>query len=143
MLINVRSISAGAMAMAAFFFAVVGAAHAQQATIAETTPNIIKLIGPFKTEAVIEGDVINERTSCKPRYPEASLQNSETGTVKLQLLVNVNGYVSRAKVRETSGFRDLDRAAMVGVLGCKFKPGMKDGVATEMWMDIEYVWRIE
>ncbi|UUZ47922.1 energy transducer TonB [Massilia sp. B-10] len=71
---------------------------------------------------MIEADVINERIPCKPNYPQASIRNSEVGTVKLQLLVNVNGYISRAKVVETSGFHDLDRAAMVGFMGCKFKP---------------------
>lgn len=140
---KVRSSSTRAMAFAPFFFAVFGVAHAQQTNLAETTPNTIKLIGAFKIEAVIEADVINERTPCKPSYPQASIRNSEIGTVKLQLLVNVNGYISRAKVVETSGFRDLDRAAMVGFMGCKFKPPVKDGVATETWIDMQYIWKIE
>ncbi len=143
MLKKVRSSSARAMAVASFFFAVFGAAHAQQPIVAETIPNTIKLIGAFKTEAVIEADVINERTPCKPNYPQASIRNSEVGTVKLQLLVNVNGYISRAKVVETSGFRDLDRAAMVGFMGCKFKPPVKDGVPTETWIDMQYIWKID
>ena len=138
-----RFSSTRAMAIAPLLFAVFSAAYAQPTLIVETTPNIVKLIGAFKTEAVIEADVINERAPCKPNYPQASLRNSEMGTVKLQLLVNVNGYVSRAKVVETSGFRDLDRAALVGFMGCKFKPPVKDGNVTETWIDVRYVWTID
>lgn len=138
-----RFSSTRAMAIAPFLLAFFSAAYAQPTLIVETTPNIVKLIGTFRTEAVIEADVINERIPCKPDYPRASLRNNEVGTVKLQLLVNVSGYVSRAKVVETSGFRDLDRAALVGFMGCKLKPPEKDGKVTEMWIDMRYVWAIE
>lgn len=140
---KVRLSAAGAVAVASYLFVVFGTAHAQQPIIAETSPNTIKLIGAFRTEAVIEADVINERTPCKPNYPQSSIRNNEVGTVKMQLLINVDGYISRAKLVETSGFRDLDRAAMVGFMGCKFKPPVKDGVPTETWINMEYIWKIE
>lgn len=140
---KVRSFSIRGVAVTSFFFAVFGAAQAQQRMVEETIPNTIKFVGAFKTEAVIEADVIYERSPCKPRFPQVSIRNGETGTVKLQLLINVNGYISRAKVVETSGFRDLDRAAMVGFLGCKFEPPLKNGLPTERWVDMEYAWKID
>ena len=144
------------MAIALLFFSVFDAAHAQQAIaaaleaahpqetiMAETTPNAIKLVGAFRNEAVIEADVINQRIPCQPSYPKSSIRNNEMGTVKLKLLINANGYVIHAKVVETSGFRDLDRAAMIGFMGCRFKSTVKDGVATENWIDMKYVWKID
>jgi protein TonB len=143
-----RSLATRALALTPIFFVIVNAADAQQAMragndIVETIPNTVTLIGAFKNEAVIEADVVNERTPCKPNYPRNAIRNSETGTVKLQVLINVNGYASRSKVVETSGFRDLDRAAMIGFLGCKFKPIPKDGAPAETWVDMQYVWKIE
>ena len=140
---NIHSSATRSIAIAPFFLAVLGAVHAQEIVIAEAMPNTIQLIGPYQTEAIIEDQVINERTPCKPKYPQASIRNNEIGTVKLKLLVNVNGYISRAKVVETSGFRDLDRAAMIGYMGCKFKPPVKDGVVTETWIDMQHIWSIE
>lgn len=118
-------------------------AHAQEDMVVERMPNIVKLIGTFKNEAVIDSETINEKAPCKPTYPPASLRNKEVGIVGVQIFVNADGYVSRAKVKETSGFRDLDRAAMVGFMGCKFKPVLKDGAPTASWIDVQYTWNLE
>jgi protein TonB len=136
-----------AMVMVPVSFVIGSPASAQQTigtgvSIVETIPNTIKLIGAYKTEAVIEAETINERTPCKPNIPKASIRNGESGTVKLQLLVNVNGFISKAKVLETSGFRDLDRAAMIGFLGCKAKPVLKDGAPAETWIDMQYTFKV-
>lgn len=68
---------------------------------------------------------------CRPEWPLSSLRNSEVGTVDIMLLVNTEGVVTRTKLVTTSGFRDLDRATMRGLIGCKFKPVHKDGVVVE------------
>lgn len=111
--------------------------------IVERIPNLIVKANSFGTELAIEGEMIVERTPCKPAWPMASLRNKETGSVKIAFLVSANGFVSRAKIVDTSGFRDLDRATMVGFLGCKFKPQFKDGSPTDTWHDMTYVWKIE
>jgi TonB family protein len=111
--------------------------------IVERAPNVIKKIGPYGAEMMIESDSIVERTPCRPAYPQSSIKNGETGVVVFKLMLATTGFASRAKVVETSGFRDLDRAAMIGFLGCKFKPVLKDGVPAESWIDMRYVWEIK
>lgn len=111
--------------------------------IVQRVPNIIKKIGPYGDEMVIDSDPIVERTPCRPAYPQSSIKHGETGTVVFQLLINTSGFAGRAKLLDTSGFRELDRAALIGFLGCKFKPVLKDGIAVEAWIDMRYVWEIK
>lgn len=82
--------------------------------------------------------------SCaKPEWPKASLRNEETGTVTLSFLIGLDGRVADAKVLKSSGFRDLDRAAMLGIGKCQFKPGTIDGRPESTWMQMQYVWTLE
>lgn len=130
--------------LATFAFAATAQTPIRSASdIIERIPNLIVKANSFGTELAIEGETIVERTPCKPLWPMASLRNNETGSVKVAFLISTNGFVRRAKIVDTSGFRDLDRATMVGFLGCKFKPQFKDGLPTDTWHDMTYVWKIE
>ncbi len=82
-------------------------------------------------------------TCAKPEWPKSSLRNEETGTVTLSFLIGVDGHVVESKVVKSSGFRDLDKAAVVGISKCKFKPGMTDGKPEQAWMQMQYVWTLE
>jgi protein TonB len=110
--------------------------------VVERVPNTIKKVGPYGAEMIIDSNSIVERTPCGPVYPQSSIKNGETGTVVLQIWVTASGLSSRAKIVETSGFRELDRAAMIGFLGCKFKPVFKDGTPIESWVDLRFTWKI-
>lgn len=111
--------------------------------IVERAPNIIRSIGPFGAEMAIDGSPVVERTMCRPAYPQSSIRNDEAGTVVFQLLIDKAGVATRAKLVATSGFRDLDRAAMSGFLGCRFKPVLEEGVPVESWIPMRYVWEIK
>jgi protein TonB len=106
--------------------------QAPAAPAAAANPN------PVRTAAVADFN-----TCAKPEWPKASLRNEETGTVTLQFLIGVDGRVADSKVLKTSGFRDLDKAAMVGIAKCRFKPGMNDGKPEQAWMQMQYVWTLE
>ncbi len=82
-------------------------------------------------------------TCAKPEWPKASLRNEETGTVTLQFLIGVDGRVADSKIQKSSGFRDLDKAAVTGISKCRFKPGMTDGKPEQAWMTMQYVWTLE
>jgi protein TonB len=43
---------------------------------------------------------------------------------------------------KSSGFRDLDKAAVAGISKCRFKPAT-DGVPQEGWQQMQYVWTLE
>jgi protein TonB len=82
-------------------------------------------------------------TCAKPEWPKSSLRNEETGTVTLSFLIGVDGHVADSKVVKSSGFRELDKAAVNGISKCRFKPGLTDGKPEQAWMQMQYVWTLE
>lgn len=94
-------------------------------------------------DAYVEPSEIIVKNECRPDWPFSSLKNNEMGTVELSLLMSTEGVIIRARLVATSGFRELDRATMKGYIGCQFKPVMKNGIATESWLPLRYVWKLE
>ncbi len=105
----------------------------------------ISCVGMLWTQAnAAETPPVLDSKSCeKPAYPRASLVNEEKGVVILAFLVSADGKVVESKVDKSSGFKNLDRAAMSALSQCKFKPGTKDGKADQMWTKVEYKWTLE
>jgi protein TonB len=87
--------------------------------------------------------VADFNTCAKPEWPKTSLRNEETGTVTLSFLIGVDGRVADSKIVKSSGFRDLDKAAVTGISKCRFKPGLNDGKPEQAWMQMQYVWTLE
>jgi protein TonB len=81
--------------------------------------------------------------NCKAEYPKASLMNEEQGTVSMSFLVSAGGDVKESKVDKSSGFKNLDKAAVKAISACKFKPGTKDGAAAETWTKVDYAWKLD
>jgi len=81
--------------------------------------------------------------NCKAEYPKASLMNEEQGTVSMSFLVAANGDVKDSKLEKSSGFKNLDKAAMKALSACKFKPGTKDGAPAETWTKVDYAWKLD
>ncbi|MGV7208997.1 energy transducer TonB [Oxalobacteraceae bacterium A2-2] len=98
--------------------------------------------GPAKT-GVTTAAVVDFSTCAKPEWPKSSLRNEETGTVTLSFLIGTDGRVADSKVVKSSGFRDLDKAAVAGISKCRFKPGTIDGVPQQAWQQMQYVWTLE
>ncbi len=67
-----------------------------------------------------------------PVYPRAALRDRQTGTVMLQVLVDIDGQPLEVSIVQSSGHRELDRAALDHVLNrWTFRPAMKDGQAVQ------------
>jgi|SRR6185369_10110066 len=81
--------------------------------------------------------------TCKADYPKASLMNEEQGTVSMSFLVSPGGDVKDSKVDKSSGFKNLDKAAIKAISACKFKPGTKDGAPAETWTKVDYAWKLD
>jgi len=79
----------------------------------------------------------------KPAYPAQAARNGDSGTVTLALLVGVDGRVTGSRIERSSGFRDLDRAALTALSQCTFKPAMLGDVAQAGWTQLAYVWTLE
>jgi protein TonB len=80
--------------------------------------------------------------NCKAEYPKASLMNEEQGDVKMAFLVGTDGNVVDSKLEKSSGFKNLDKAAMKALAACKFKPGTKDGALAQTWTKVDYSWKL-
>ncbi|MGZ5201538.1 MAG: energy transducer TonB [Telluria sp.] len=79
----------------------------------------------------------------KPAYPTAAARNGETGTVTLALLVGADGKVTSSRIQHSSGFRDLDKAAVNALSLCTFKPAMNNGTPESGWAQLAYVWTLD
>jgi periplasmic protein TonB len=90
-----------------------------------------------------EVPAVFEPAKCKAEYPKASLMNEEQGTVSMSFLVNADGTVADSKLEKTSGFKNLDKAAIKSISACKFKPGTKDGAPAQTWTKVDYAWKLD
>lgn len=85
----------------------------------------------------------NASDCARPDYPARAVRNGNTGTVNLSLLIGTDGRVTEAKVQKSSGYRELDRAAVDALSLCKFKPATRNGVAEPAWGQIAYAWSLD
>ncbi len=108
-----------------------------QQVMSEVVPPVAKVVEPKVFRAAQSG-------SCAvPNYPAQSARNGDQGKVGLALLIAPDGRVADSKVTSTSGFRELDRAAVAALSLCKFKPATSNGVPEPAWGKIEYEWTLE
>jgi len=91
---------------AAAWFVVASFAAYAHATVAATAPSVIR--GPVE-------------------YPSSAVSAGEEGTVQVAAEVGINGRAGGAKIYMSSGYRDLDAAALRSIAGWSFAPAMKDG----------------
>ena len=87
--------------------------------------------------------VVSFANCAKPEYPKSSLRNEETGTSTMSFLIGTDGRVAESKITKSSGFRDLDRAAIAALSKCTFKPGTVDGKPEPSWAPVQYVWTLD
>lgn len=62
-----------------------------------------------------------------PKYPKLSLKRKEVGTVWLVLTVTAEGFAKDVRVKETSGYVRLDKAALEAVKRWRFSPARRFG----------------
>ena len=60
----------------------------------------------------------------------------------MAFLVGADGNVVDSKLEKSSGFKNLDKAAMKALSACKFKPGTKDGAVAQTWAKVDYSWKL-
>jgi protein TonB len=77
----------------------------------------------------------------QPVYPDSAQANGEMGTVMVDVLVRPSGKPARVKVSRSSGYYDLDTAAIEGVLNWRFVPALRDGEQVSDWMTVKIVYQ--
>jgi protein TonB len=79
---------------------------------------------------------------CKPEYPRASLLAEETGIVRVQFDISADAHLLGAKILRSSGFSNLDKAAVNALSRCKFRAAFQNGVPVQSSFLSDYVWKL-
>lgn len=75
-------------------------------------------------------------------YPVSAQAGGEQGTVLVQVYVRPDGKVGKYTVAQSSGFGDLDNAALESVLNWRFVPAMRDGDPISDWTIVKLVYQL-
>jgi protein TonB len=78
-----------------------------------------------------------------PAYPRISKRRGEQGTVLLRVKVTPNGRAALVKIKQSSGFKRLDKAARQAVTGWRFVPAKKAGQSVTDWVIIPIVFKLK
>jgi protein TonB len=78
----------------------------------------------------------------KPAYPSLSARLGETGRTVYKVWIGVDGKPQRAELVSSSGFTRLDKAAYDTVMAWRYVPGMRNGVAETMAVNVPIHWEL-
>lgn len=78
-----------------------------------------------------------------PGYPKSSQRSQEMGSTTIRFAISPDGEVFNVTVLKSSGFRDLDRAAIVAMGKCRFTPASIAGTPVQAIMLAQYHWGLE
>ena len=93
--------------------------------------------------APIQDPAILNVNSCRPAYPPGSMRRGEQGVVKLQFTIGVNGRLVGSRIVKSSGFRDLDMAALTALIHCTFRPAYRNDVPVQASFMMDYRWALD
>jgi TonB family protein len=74
----------------------------------------------------------------KPDYPDLAREAGVEGTVKLQLLIGLDGHVMRALVRPGGSVPMLDEAAIAAAMKTVFTPALANHRPVMVWVTQDY-----
>ena len=94
------------------------------------------LTPPVDTTTTITGPItgmsLEYASAPAPSYPRDALRAGVTGTVLLEVLVDVDGSPLKVTIHRSSGNRELDRAAQLQVQKhWRFRPASRNGTAVQ------------
>lgn len=88
---------------------------------------------PMPREPIAAGNLATRLIAAPaPRYPVESRRKREAGTVTLLVVVGEDGRVETISISRSSGFEQLDRAALSAVRRWRWSPVMIDGQAVKV-----------
>lgn len=107
----------------------------QQVLAAGDQPRIVEPVSPVapalpsRDSPAISGNHTSPVPTNRPPpvYPREAMRRGIGGSVRVQATVAPDGSVERMDVAQSSGNRDLDRAAMEAVRRWRFTPAMRNG----------------
>ena len=80
------------------------------------------------------------KRNIRPDYPKGARQRGEQGDVILEIRVNVEGTVDDVRVATSSGFAELDEAAVKAARAAKFSPARsgRDPIASTARLKLQF-----
>jgi len=78
----------------------------------------------------------------QPPYPSSAQDAGEQGIVVLDVYVWPNGKPMKVRISQSSGFKDLDTAAIQGVLNWHFVPAIQHGDMVSDWTSVKIVFQL-
>jgi protein TonB len=100
------------------------------------------LLSPAQAAADSPARVDSAFPNPQPPYPPTAQLNGEAGTILVKVLVRPSGKPVRAEVAGSSGFPDLDNAAVEGVLNWRYVPATRDGDTVSDWTTVKVVYQL-
>lgn len=79
----------------------------------------------------------------EPKYPSLAVRRGYEGTVLLRVRVLKNGRVAEVQVKETSGYRILDKAARKAVELWRFTPALLGGKPVDSWILVPITFKLK
>lgn len=92
--------------------------QAESAAVPQVAPKQARIDAPPRPKKAI-----------RPHYPDGARQRGEQGDVVLEIVVGGDGAVGDVKVVASSGFGELDAAALKAVRAARFTPAKSGGEA--------------
>jgi TonB family protein len=71
-----------------------------------------------------------------PTYPKEAIEKRHQGTVMLLVDIDASGKVAESRISTSSGFPELDQAALAVAPLWHFHPATRDGVAISHWITV-------
>ena len=91
---------------------------------------------------VMQSSELVIETLVRPAYPEDARNRNIEGHVAVLARVDTLGNVAEAEIMTPSGEMVLDLASRKAVMGCRFRPFMRDGKVSEVYAVFRFAFRI-
>ncbi len=75
-------------------------------------------------------------------YPVTAQRSGEQGDVYLKVYVHENGKTDRVQIAKSSGYPDLDNAAIESVLNWRYIPARRNGDTVDEWTTLHLVYQL-
>lgn len=87
--------------------------------------------------------VFVSKTNNPPHYPTAAIEKHAQGTTMLLVLIGADGQPLKTRIKQSSGYKSLDQAALAAAQKWRFKPKTIDGKPKKVWAQIPVAFRLD
>jgi TonB family protein len=75
-------------------------------------------------------------------YPQVAQSAGEEGTVVVRVYVSESGKPMRVSVAKSSGYADLDNAAVETAMNWRYVPAIRSGAIAADWANVQVVYKL-